>query len=152
MDEATYDATFNTNVKAPFFLVGTLAPQMAARGGGSIINVSSTAGQRGAPRLALYGATKGAIASLTRAWAIEYGRLGIRGNAVAPGPTHTPGNESFSDLVDRNGQVLPLGHAASPAEIASVIVFLAQDSSRYVTGDVIAVDGGLLASNPAPSG
>ena len=150
MDEAIYDATFNTNVKAPFFLVGALAPKMAARGGGSIINVSSTAAQRGTPLLSAYGGTKGAIDALTKGWAIEYGPVGIRVNAIAPGPTHTLGNESFSDAVDKFGKAIPLGRAANPAEIASVIVFLAQDSSRFITGEVIAVDGGLLASNPGP--
>jgi NAD(P)-dependent dehydrogenase (short-subunit alcohol dehydrogenase family) len=148
MDEATYDATFNTNVKAPFFLVGALAPKMAARGGGSIINVSSTAAQRGAPLVSLYGGTKGAIDSLTHEWAVEYGPLGIRVNAVAPSAVHTLGTESFSEAVEQFGQVLPLQRAAKPAEIASVIVFLAQDNSSFITGEVIAVDGGLLALQP----
>ncbi|HXA31633.1 MAG TPA: glucose 1-dehydrogenase [Acidimicrobiales bacterium] len=147
-DEATYDATFNTNVKAPFFLVGALAPKMAARGGGSIINVSSTAARRGAPLVSLYGSTKGAIDTLTREWAVEYGPLGIRVNAVAPGPTHTLGTASFSEAVDQFGQILPLQRAAKPAEIASVIVFLAQDKSSFITGEVIAVDGGMLALQP----
>jgi NAD(P)-dependent dehydrogenase (short-subunit alcohol dehydrogenase family) len=147
-DEATYDATFNTNVKAPFFLVGALAPKMAARGGGSIINVSSTAAQRGAPLVSLYGATKGAIDSLTREWAIEYGPHGIRVNAVAPAAVHTLGTASFSDAVKQFGQVLPLQRAAQPAEIGNVIVFLAQDKSSFITGEIIAVDGGLLALQP----
>lgn len=149
VDEATYDATFNTNVKAPFFLVAALAPKMATRGGGSIINVSSTAAQRGASSvLSLYGGTKGAVESLTQGWAIEYGPLGIRVNAVVPGPTHTLGTESFSDEVEQYSQVLPLRRTANPADIASVIVFLAQDNSRFITGEAIAVDGGMLALQP----
>lgn len=152
VDEATYETTFNTNVKAPFFLVGALAPKMAERGGGSIINVSSTSAQRGVSSLlSLYGATKGAIESLTQGWAIEYGPLGIRVNAVVPGPTHTLGTESFSDAVEQYSQVLPLRRTASPTDIASVIVFLAQDNSGFITGEVIAVDGGLLALQPPAS-
>jgi NAD(P)-dependent dehydrogenase (short-subunit alcohol dehydrogenase family) len=147
-DEDTYDATFNTNVKAPFFLVGALAPKMAARGGGTIINVSSTAAQRGAPLVSLYGATKGALDTLTREWAVEYGSLGIRVNAVAPSAVHTLGTESFREAVEQYGQILPIQRAAQPADIASVIVFLAQDKSSFITGEIIAVDGGLLALQP----
>jgi NAD(P)-dependent dehydrogenase (short-subunit alcohol dehydrogenase family) len=147
-DEATYDATFSANVKAPFFLVGALAPKMAARGGGTIINVSSTAAQRGAPLVSLYGATKGALDTLTREWAVEYGSLGIRVNAVAPSAVHTLGTESFREAVEQYGQILPIQRAAQPADIASVIVFLAQDKSSFITGEIIAVDGGLLALQP----
>jgi NAD(P)-dependent dehydrogenase (short-subunit alcohol dehydrogenase family) len=81
-----FDALFASNVRAPYFLVAALAPGMAARGGGSIINISSMAGRIGLAPAAAYGATKGALESLTRAWAAEFSPSGVRVNAVAAGP------------------------------------------------------------------
>jgi NAD(P)-dependent dehydrogenase (short-subunit alcohol dehydrogenase family) len=88
---ATFDALFANNVRAPFFLVAAFAPGMAARGKGSIINVSSMAGQIGLAGGAAYGATKAALASMTRAWAAEFSPSGVRVNAIAPGPVRTGG-------------------------------------------------------------
>ncbi len=87
----TFDALFASNVRAPFFLVAAFAPGMVARGKGSIINVSSMAGQIGLPGGAAYGATKAALAAMTRAWAVEFSPSGVRVNAIAPGPVHTGG-------------------------------------------------------------
>ena len=89
-DEAAFDGLFQINVKAPFFLVAALAPKIAARGGGSIINVSTMVASYGQPGTAAYGASRAAIELLTKAWAAEYGPQNIRVNAVAPGPTLTP--------------------------------------------------------------
>src|SRR6202045_2830385 len=85
----TFDALFASNVRAPFFLVAAFAPGMAARGKGSIINVSSMAGRLGLPGGAAYGATKAALVSLTQAWTAEFSPRGVRVNAVAPGPVYT---------------------------------------------------------------
>src|SRR5207253_8293364 len=87
----SFDAMFASNVRAPFFLVAAFAPGMVARGKGSIINVSSMAGQIGLAGGAAYGATKAALSSLTRAWAAEFSPSGVRVNAIAPGPVYTEG-------------------------------------------------------------
>src|SRR5246127_4825428 len=89
-DEAAFDGLFQINVKAPFFLVAALAPKIAARGGGSIINVSTMVASYGQPGAAAYGASRAAIELLTKAWAAEFGPQNVRVNAVAPGPTLTP--------------------------------------------------------------
>ena len=91
-DEAAFDGLFQINVKVPFFLVAVLAPKIAARGGGSIINVSTMVASYGQPGMAAYGASRAAIELLTKAWAAEYGPQNVRVNAVAPGPTLTPGS------------------------------------------------------------
>ncbi|WP_455681372.1 SDR family NAD(P)-dependent oxidoreductase [Streptomyces flaveolus] len=88
-DLASYDAAFAVNVRAPFLLTALLAEKMAAGGGGSIVNVSSTAAGLGMPGMALYGATKAALESLTRTWAAEFAESNVRVNAVAPGPMRT---------------------------------------------------------------
>ena len=89
LDIDTFDALFASDVRAPYFLVAALAPKMAAKGKGSIINVSSMAGQIGLAGGAAYGATKGAMSSMTRAWAAEFSPSGVRVNAIAPGPVLT---------------------------------------------------------------
>jgi NAD(P)-dependent dehydrogenase (short-subunit alcohol dehydrogenase family) len=87
LSEATFDETFAVNVKAPFLLTAAIAPKMVARGGGTIINVTTMAAEFGMPGLSAYGASKAALALLTKAWAAEYGPKAVRVNAVSPGPT-----------------------------------------------------------------
>src|SRR6267378_1205331 len=89
LDVATFDRLFAANVRAPYFLVAALAPKMASRGGGSIINVGSMAGQIGLAGGAAYGATKATLASMTRSWAAEFSPAGVRVNAIAAGPVLT---------------------------------------------------------------
>src|ERR1700733_6096868 len=91
LDVATFDRLFAANVRAPYFLVGALAPKMAARGSGSIINLASMAGQIGLAGSAAYGATKATLVSMTRSWAAEFSPSGVRVNAVAAGPVLTAG-------------------------------------------------------------
>jgi NAD(P)-dependent dehydrogenase (short-subunit alcohol dehydrogenase family) len=143
IDADTFDQLFAANVRAPYFLVGALAPKMAARGGGSIINLGSEAGQIGLPNTAAYSATKGAMASMTRSWAAEFSPAGVRVNAVAPGPVHTAIQPS--EETDALGADTPMSRAAQPGEIAEVIAFLASPKASYITGAVIAADGGHTA-------
>ena len=142
LDLDTFDALFASNVRAPFFLVAAFAPRMVARGKGSIINVSSMAGQIGLAGGAAYGATKGALSSLTRAWAAEFSP-GVRVNAIAPGPVYTDG--AAPERTAGLGSTTLLKRAANVEEIAEVVGFLASPHASYITGAIIAVDGGRTA-------
>ena len=142
LDVATFDRLFAANVRAPYFLVAALAPKMAARGSGSIVNVGSMAGQIGLARAAAYGATKATLASMTRSWAAEFSPAGVRVNAVAAGPVFTAAPQARTEAL---GATTLLARAAQPGEIAEVIAFLASPKASYVTGAVIAADGGRTA-------
>jgi NAD(P)-dependent dehydrogenase (short-subunit alcohol dehydrogenase family) len=143
LDVPTFDRLFAANVRAPYFLVAALAPRMAERGGGSIINIASMAGQIGLAGGAAYGATKATLASMTRSWAAEFSPVGVRVNAIAAGPVLTAG--AATDRIEALGATTLLARAAQPAEIAEVIAFLASPKASYVTGAVIAADGGRTA-------
>ena len=139
----TFDAMFAANVRAPFLLVGAFAPGMATRGQGSIINLSSMAAQVGLAGGAAYSATKASLSAMTRAWAAEYSPSGVRVNAIAPGPVHTEGSQD--DLIEALGATTPVDRAAQPEEIAEVVGFLASPRASYVTGAIVAADGGRTA-------
>jgi NAD(P)-dependent dehydrogenase (short-subunit alcohol dehydrogenase family) len=116
---------------------------MAARGRGSIVNVSSMAGTIGLAGGAAYGATKAALTSMTRSWAAEFSPQGVRVNAVSPGPVYsTPAKRA---LIDGLAKTTLLGRGARVEEIADIIAFLVSDSASYVTGSVLAADGGRTA-------
>ena len=142
LDVATYDALFDSNVRAPYFLVAALAPRMAANGGGSIINVASMVGAVGLAGAAAYGGTKATLAAMTRSWAAEFSPRGVRVNAVAPGPVYTAADP---ERIEALGATTPLGRAAQAEEIAQVITFLATPAAGYVTGATVAADGGRTA-------
>jgi NAD(P)-dependent dehydrogenase (short-subunit alcohol dehydrogenase family) len=145
--EAEFDETFALNVKVPFFLVASLAPAMAERGWGSIVNVSTMVASFGQAGMAMYGASRAALELLTKAWAAEYGPSGIRVNAVAPGPTRTALMESVpEEMVSQLAALAPAGRVAQPAELAAAIVFLASDDASFVHGVTLAVDGGRVAT------
>ncbi len=140
---ATFDAMFAANVRSAYFLVAAIAPAMAKRGAGAIINLGSMAGQIGLAGGAAYSATKAALASLTRSWAAEFSPQGVRVNTVAPGPAYTGG--AAPERTAALGGTTLLGRAAEAAEIADVIAFLASPKAAYITGAVIAADGGRTA-------
>lgn len=143
LDVETFDRLFAANVRASYFLTAALAPKMAARGKGSIINIASMAGQIGLAGAAAYGATKASLASMTRSWAAEFSPAGVRVNAVAAGPVFTGG--ASHDRIEALGATTLLGRAAQPAEIAELVAFLASPKAGYLTGAVIAIDGGRTA-------
>jgi NAD(P)-dependent dehydrogenase (short-subunit alcohol dehydrogenase family) len=148
VDDATFSLHIDTNLRAPFLLVKHLAPGMAARGGGAIVNVStfgaSVAGKGGG----IYGASKAALELMTLVWADEFGPGGVRVNAVAAGPTRTPGTAVYGEMAEALGKAFALGRTAGAGEIAEAIVFLASPAASYVNGAVLPVHGGLKAVIP----
>ena len=146
IDAALVDELLAVNVRAPLLLVAALIPSMAAAGGGSIVNLSSVSAVVGTPRRAAYAASKGAIDAATRSLAIELGPLGIRVNSVAPGVVDTAlweRNKAVPGVVEQVEAQTPLRRFAQPEDIADVIVFLASDASRFITGETISADGGM---------
>ncbi len=143
--EADFDRTFGLNVKVPYFLVARLAPEMAKRGQGAIVNISTMAAEFGMPTAGLYGASKAALVLLTKAWAAEFGPRGVRVNAVSPGPTRTEGTAAMGDGLTDLALGGPAGRPGSPEEIAEAVAFLATDRSSFVHGAILPVDGGRLA-------
>ncbi len=145
--ETDFDACYAVNVKAPFYLVGALAPAMAERGHGVIVNVSTMVASFGSAGSAVYASSKAALNQLTKVWAAEYGPKGVRVNAVAPGPTATEnaraefGDDGLAAMMRRT----PAGRVAAPGEIAETIVFLASEQAGFIHGAVLPADGGRTA-------
>jgi NAD(P)-dependent dehydrogenase (short-subunit alcohol dehydrogenase family) len=151
-DSELMSALFETNVYGPTYLFQAALPLLEASGG-AVINVTSTLARKAVPDVGLYGASKAALEQLTRSWALLAAPIGVRVNAVAPGPVETGILEASgleSDEVDRikaaERRSIPLGRRGEPEEIASWIVFLADDQTRWVSGQVLGVDGGLSAT------
>jgi len=143
LDVATFDRLFAANVRSAYFLVAALGPKMAARGSGSIISIGSMAGQIGLAGGAAYGATKATLAAMTRSWAAEFSPAGVRVNAVAAGPVYTPIQPP--EAAEAVAAATIMARVAQPEEIASVIAFLASPKASYITGAVVAADGGRTA-------
>ncbi|MFG3026288.1 SDR family NAD(P)-dependent oxidoreductase [Streptomyces sp. NPDC048254] len=139
------DAVYDLNVKAPFYLVAELAPGMAERGQGAIVNVSTIVAEYGLAGMALYGSSKAAVNLLTKAWAAEFGPRGVRVNAVEPGPTRTEGTAAMGDDLDALAAQAPAGRPAEAREIAEAIAYLASDTASFVQGAILPVDGGRTA-------
>ena len=143
-----WDVMMAVNVKGVFLGTKAAIPAMRRAGGGSIINISSTAGIIGIGRTAAYTASKGAVRLFTKATAIQHSKDGIRCNSVHPGPVNTPFLEETTSnpeaLAIRLSKV-PLGRLAEPEDIAHGVVFLASDESSYMTGSELVIDGGSTA-------
>ena len=145
-DDATFDEHVNINLRAPYVLVQQLVPAMAARGRGAVVNVSTTAASVPARGAGIYGATKAGLEQLTRVWADEFGRSGVRVNAVAAGPTQTPGTAVTPGLAEGLAEAATtLGRPAEPSEIARAVVFLSSKDASYINGAVLHATGGQRA-------
>ncbi|HEV2923340.1 MAG TPA: SDR family oxidoreductase [Solirubrobacteraceae bacterium] len=140
-DEETFDRVYAVNVKAPFFLTAAIAPAMVARGDGAIINLGSWIARLGIPMGGLYSSTKGAVETLTRAWAAEFGPSGVRVNAISPGVV-LAGPSEQGERAEALMRGTPAGASGRPDAIAHAAVYLGSDEAEFVHGTVIDVDGG----------
>jgi NAD(P)-dependent dehydrogenase (short-subunit alcohol dehydrogenase family) len=145
-DEETYTKVFDTNVKGMFFAMKAQIAAMRRSGGGSIVNISSTAGFRGALNMSIYAASKHAVEGLSKSAALELASENIRVNVVAPGPTFTPMLTRVTDgHPEKMVQRVPLGRGGMPEELARAIVWVASDEASFVNGVVLPVNGGISA-------
>jgi NAD(P)-dependent dehydrogenase (short-subunit alcohol dehydrogenase family) len=145
----SYAATFDTNVLGVFLSMKHELRVMQAQGAGSIVNLSSTMGHRGAAGASLYTASKHAVEGLTKSAALEAAAFGVRVNAVAPGPIETEMLDRFTGNADRKAGLVagvPMKRVGRPEEIADAIVFAASGKASFISGQVIAVNGGKTAS------
>jgi NAD(P)-dependent dehydrogenase (short-subunit alcohol dehydrogenase family) len=145
----SYAATFDTNVLGVILSMKHELRVMQAQGSGSIVNLSSTMGHRGAPGASIYTASKHAVEGLTKSAALEAAAFGVRVNAVAPGPVETEMLTRFTGSADRKAGLvagIPLKRAGRPEEIADAIVFASSDKASFISGQIIAVNGGKTAS------
>lgn len=145
-DDATIEKLIALNLVAPILLSRDLHPQLRAAGGASVIHVGSVAGQIALPTGVAYAVAKAGLAQAARTLALEWAHDGIRVNAVAPWYTRTPLVEPVLSQPERLAAILartPLGRIAEPHEVATVVAFLAMPAASYVTGQCIAVDGGM---------
>ncbi len=140
--------TMDVNAKGPYLGMKLSVPVMAARGGGSIINMSSIAAMVGGEASAAYRASKGALWALTKAMAVRCASQGIRVNSIHPGDVVTPLSQPFLDQpgrMEERAAMVPLGRLGQPKDIADLALYLASDESSYVTGSEIVIDGGRIA-------
>jgi NAD(P)-dependent dehydrogenase (short-subunit alcohol dehydrogenase family) len=147
-DPDVWDDTMRINLRGTMVAIQAAMPHMVARGGGSVINTSSGSGLTGDLRNPAYGASKAALISLTRYVATEFGKQGIRCNAISPGYIvigSKPGRDAVNATMLRHALTPRLGR---PEDIAALVVFLASDESAFITGQNICVDGGMLAHQP----
>jgi NAD(P)-dependent dehydrogenase (short-subunit alcohol dehydrogenase family) len=145
----SYAATFDTNVLGVLLSMKHELRVMQAQGSGSIVNLSSTMGHRGAPGASLYTASKHAVEGLTKSAALEAAAFGVRVNAVAPGPIETAMLDRFTGDASRKAGLVagvPLKRAGRPEEIAETIMFVASSKASFITGQIISVNGGKTAA------
>lgn len=147
-DDALFDEHINLNLRAPYILVQQLVPGMAERGRGVVVNLSTVAAGTPARGAGIYGASKAGLELLTRVWADEFGRNGVRVNTVQAGPTETPGTSITPGLTDGLGELTTLGRAAAADEIAHAVTFLATPAASYINGAILQATGGQVAIAP----
>jgi len=140
-----FKLVMDINCTGVFLGMRTVAPEMIKGGGGSIVNISSLAGMRGAPRSLAYGASKWAVRGMTKSASVELARKGIRVNSIHPGLIETPMADEVGPGQERLIQRTPLGRIAQAEEVANMALFLASDESSYSTGSEFLIDGGLNA-------
>ncbi|MBW4661297.1 MAG: SDR family oxidoreductase [Drouetiella hepatica Uher 2000/2452] len=152
VSNAVIDQTLNVNVKGVIYGCRAAIPHMLKQGGGSIVNMSSVNGLVSEPFLAVYSASKGAIVMLTKGVALDYAKQGIRCNAICPGWVDTPINYAHAEMLgglqkvyDTIDSFQPIGRPGQPREIAHLALFLASDEASFLTGSIIAADGGMTA-------
>jgi 3-oxoacyl-[acyl-carrier protein] reductase len=145
LTNAAFDAVIDVNLKGPFYCTRAVAPHMIRQQGGVILTASSIVGLYGNFGQTNYAAAKAAVISMTRTWARELGRYGIRVNAVAPGFIATDMVKAMPEHV-REGMVgrTPLGRMGEPRDVAEAYAWLASPAARFVHGAVLSVDGGLV--------
>jgi NAD(P)-dependent dehydrogenase (short-subunit alcohol dehydrogenase family) len=144
-----YTGAFETNVLGTLLAMKYELRVMQAQGNGSIVNISSTMGERGAANMSLYAGSKHAVEGITKSAALEAAAFGVRVNAVAPGPTETGMLDRLTGSPDRKAAfyaAVPLKRGGTPEEIADAIVFVASDKAAFITGQIIRVNGGKTAS------
>ncbi|BBO67883.1 short-chain dehydrogenase [Desulfosarcina alkanivorans] len=148
IDESAWGKTLDVNLKGPFFMIQKTIPLMQAAGGGAVVNVSSVNGIRPAAFQGVYSITKGALITMTRAFAKELAPHRIRVNALLPGFTDT----NFSSVLMNDEEIykmvvdqIPLGRHAAPAEMTGAVLYLVSEAASYTTGACLTCDGGLLA-------
>ncbi|MBL8642472.1 MAG: SDR family oxidoreductase [Rhodospirillaceae bacterium] len=150
IDDKVFEKIMNVNVRSNITLINRVAPGMAAAGGGAVVLLSSVVGFAGSKNIGCYAVSKAADAQLARNYAIELGPKKVRVNAVAPGLIKTdfaealwsgPGGDAFAKKT-------PLGRLGEPEDIAGVVAFLASDAARFVTGQTIIADGGVMIADP----
>jgi len=151
IDAETVMVGIRTNQLGQLLGMKHVVPAMRRNGGGSIVNIGSEAGMRGAPRAIAYAGTKAAIAGMTRTASAELAGDGIRVNLVIPGPIDTPmiENAAGKGAAQKMGKIVPLGRVGEARDVAHAVVFLLSDEASFITGAELAVDGGRTA---APSG
>jgi NAD(P)-dependent dehydrogenase (short-subunit alcohol dehydrogenase family) len=148
LSEADWDRQIDVMLKGTFLVCKHAVPHLRRAGGGSIVNIGSTASFTASPAAPHYGAAKGGVRMLTKSLAISLAKEGIRVNTVCPGPTETRIFDAGLGLDSQRDKItpqIPLGRMAKPMEIAYAILFLASDESSFVTGSDLVVDGGYLA-------
>lgn len=149
---AMFEKMFRVNQLGPFLGMRAVIPALQARGGGAILNLSSTSGFKGNQFSIAYGSTKWAVRGMSKVAAVELGEYGIRVCSIHPGLIDTPMNQEHmgADRIAAGGAATPLGRHGRPEEIAEVIAFLASDAASYVTGSEVAVDGAVSAGTLRP--
>lgn len=150
LSEEAYDKTMNGNVKNLWRLCNQALPRIAEQGGGSAIIVSSVAGFRGSDNIGIYSLSKAADFQLARNLAVEWGRRNIRVNCIAPGLVKTEFARALwenPDILNDRLATCPLGRIGEPEDVAGVVVFLASEAARFMTGQVLTVDGGVMICN-----